>query len=1062
MDTPTDPGFRTLPPEAPALLRALDQIARESPLEPKTLVATARGAGRETLRALARARGGWSGFSVTTLRPLAMRVALEPLAARGLRVLDEFEEEALIDEALDAALEGPAEMFGELGDGVGFRRAVRNAVSALRLGGVEAARVVARPGRDDARATLVRAVLSGFEDALEARQAVDAAGVFALGATALERGARPPEGRVLLMPGMDRRGVRGRFLDALLSAGGEPLHADPVPGLAAPAGLLWPARPADAPAPPELDDLPLFQTAPAHPTPRARSVTFFRAAGVHEELREVLRRAMASGRPWEEIEILTPDPFTYGPALHALAARLEIPVTFAVGLPVQRTRPGRAVTAYLDWIAEDFPAPALRRLLETGDLVAPRETPERSPWLARRLRDLRIGWGRARYLDLIDAALARLDAHGPVPRRHQSPEAAEAEHRSTLADTRRLRRLIKHVLDATPATPGRVETHSESVSPADIARGARAFLSLVHAGDDVDRTARDRLLRVLERVTATLVRPTTFRAALGVVREHLDLRVPAPRAEGRAPWVSDGGGLHLSDLEHGGLSGRPLSFVVGLDAGRFPGIAGQDPILPDALRRHLSGGTDALPTLEDRLATARFQLHAALARLQGEVVVSHAAWEAAEARVLQPASVVLEIARAEAEAESLGYEDLDALAGAPASRIPRGGSNVDADDVWLEAVGAGDHLRAAEPELRQRYGALDRGLRARDAMRADDATPYVGLIGARAAHDPRDSDRYLSASALEAAGACTLRFLYRNVLGFRRPEEPDFDLERWLPAHERGSLLHAVFQRAVDDARLANPPRPFDDAAFVASALELLDEEAYRARQLHPPPSESIFRAELAELARDVRSFAQLLADDVSPDRVVATEYALGGEAGHARVELPDGRAIRLVGRIDRVDRLDDGRLRVVDYKTGRPWGHDKKSGAFAGGRRLQHLLYTEALEADPSLAAEVASAEYHFPTVKGENDRIPYARERLGDGARLVQYILDAAATGRYLPTEDPGDCRFCDYAPICRHGSTVSEEDDRKESNRRVEWAARRMAAGDPVMDERARIRRFEGDLA
>jgi ATP-dependent helicase/nuclease subunit B len=863
------------------------------------------------------------------------------------------------------------------------------------------------------------------------------------------------------MPGMDRRGVRGRFLDGLLAQGAVVLEADPVPGVAAPAGVLWPAPSGVPAAASGLDDLPLFQAAAVRPVPRARSLAFFCAAGVHEELREVLRRVMAAGRPWDEVEILTPDPFTYGPALHALAARLEIPVTFAVGLPVQRTRPGRAVMAYLDWISEDFPAPVLRRLLEAGDLAAPGEAPDRSPWLARRLRELRIGWGRSRYLELIEAALARLEAEGPVPRRHQSEEVAETEHRGRLADTRRLRRLLRHLLDATPTTPGRMETRSEPVSPAAVAEGVHAFLRLVHAGDEVDRTARDRLLRTLDRIRATLHRPTSFPGAVGAVRDHLDLRVPAPRAEGRAPWVSDGGGIHLSDLEHGGLSGRPLAFVVGLDAGRFPGIAGQDPILPDRERRALARGANALPTLEDRLATARFQLRSVLARLQGDVVVSYPAWEAAEGRVLQPASSVLEVARAEGGTPEMGYEQLEARVGPPVSRVPRGAPAVDADDVWMGAVGAGDHLLAAESELRERHAILDRGLRGREALQGAEPSPWAGLVASRPEHDFRDSDLHLSASALEAAGTCTLRFLYRNVLRIYPPEEPDFDLERWLPAGERGSLLHAVFQRAVDEARLGNPLRPFDDSAFGDEALGILDREAERARELHPPPSESIYRAELRDLAADVRSFVRLLVEQVEPGDVVATEHPVGGDDGAVVLVLPDGRTLRMRGRIDRVDRMADGCYRVVDYKTGSVWGHDKDSGVYRGGRRLQHLLYGEAVEADPALGGEVASAEYHFPTVKGENQTIAYPREGLRDGLGLVATLLDAVARGRYLPTEDPGDCRFCDYAPICRHGLVPDAEDPRKDSNRRVVWAAARLADAHPVMEERRRIRDFEDGL-
>jgi len=53
-------------------------------------------------------------------------------------------------------------------------------------------------------------------------------------------------------------------------------------------------------------------------------------------------------------------------------------------------------------------------------------------------------------------------------------------------------------------------------------------------------------------VAATLNRPTAFSAALATLAEHLAIRVPAPRAEGRAPWGSHGGHLHLADVEHGG------------------------------------------------------------------------------------------------------------------------------------------------------------------------------------------------------------------------------------------------------------------------------------------------------------------------------------------------------------------------------------------------------------------------------------------------------------------------------------------------------------------------------
>ena len=62
----------------------------------------------------------------------------------------------------------------------------------------------------------------------------------------------------------------------------------------------------------------------------------------------------------------------------------------------------------------------VRGLLEAGDLRPSNGEPEVEPMdLARRFRDLRIGWGRDRYLGRIDRWLRRLDE--APPGRHESP-----------------------------------------------------------------------------------------------------------------------------------------------------------------------------------------------------------------------------------------------------------------------------------------------------------------------------------------------------------------------------------------------------------------------------------------------------------------------------------------------------------------------------------------------------------------------------------------------------------------------------------------------------------------
>src|SRR6185503_228321 len=99
--------------------------------------------------------------------------------------------------------------------------------------------------------------------------------------------------------------------------------------------------------------------------------------------------------------------------------------------------------------------------------------------------------------------------------------------------------------------------------------------------------------------------------------------------------------------------------------------------------------------------------------------------------------------------------------------------------------------------------------------------------------------------------------------------------------------------------------------------------------------------------------------------------------------------------------------------KTGsnRPYS---RTSVYRGGRRLQHALY--AAVAESLLKTPVEIAEYHFPTRKGENETSEFPRLELARGLELLDRLLDLAAAGRFLPTDDPEDCFICDFKPICR----------------------------------------------
>ena len=995
------------------------------------------------LRAFALHEGGWAGFEVTTPGRCAAQIAGPDLAAGGLTTLDQFGQRALVDHAMDTVFatdRWPG--LHVLEHGVGFREAVLGVVSALRLAGV-APEAVTTPS---ARRAFLAEVMEAYEAALAERGLADPAEVLGRATAALTRdGWDGPDGdTVLLLPGLSSRGVGGRFVDALQQRGATVLATDPVLGMRAPEGMVWRGLPARnrfsflhaVGQAPSGDDLP--------------DVEMFSAASVRDELREVLRRTMLSGLRWDDVEIVTPDAGTYGAVLDALSHQLGVACSFGVGLAIGRTRPGRATDAYLRWIEGGFPEEVLRGLLEAGDLDAPPGYEDvSSAALARRLRRLRIGWGRPRYLPAVRTALAlaqeEVEGHTVKPFRDEAPEEAQARGEQRVRELRALESLVGTLERSTPWTPRPLVLERGSVSAAELARGVQTFLRFVPEGEGADAVGREDLLGRLARITETLTRRTAFAAAMAALRSHLDIRVRAAWDEGSPPWKSTGGHVHLTDLAHGGYTGRKATFIVGLDAGRFPGAGAQDPVLLDADRLELASG---LPTAADKLSERRFQLAALLARTRGRVTASYTAWDSAEARVVQPSSVLLDMFRLWKGKPEATFKDFHEAVGEPVCAIPRS-APLDSVDVWLSALDRGGLLLRAEDALAEAFPGLGRGLEARNRRAADRASAHHGLVNPRPElMDPRANPLILaSATRLEALGACPLRYLLRYGVGLRPPDDPTLDPDRWLDHMQRGALLHRVFERVLTTARETDLGSA--DPAFLDAAIETLEREAERLRVTVPVPNEAVYAHGLSLLSEDVRSFVEFCRERGTP--WIRLEMKFGRDDSPPVEVGVGGGSISVQGAVDRVDRDEKG-LHVLDYKTGSVFGFTPASAVFHGGRRLQHVIYAEV--AERLLGEGVADVAYVFPTARGQNEERRFAREALRPGIELLEVMLDQVASGRLLPTNDASDCAICDFRSVCK----VSQSGWSYDSPMAV-WGERNML----LLEEYAglrRIRRWEDE--
>ena len=137
---------------------------------------------------------------------------------------------------------------------------------------------------------------------------------------------------------------------------------------------------------------------------------------------------------------------------------------------------------------------------------------------------------------------------------------------------------------------------------------------------------------------------------------------------------------------------------------------------------------------------------------------------------------------------------------------------------------------------------------------------------------------------------------------------------------------------------------------------------------------------------------------------------------------------MRMAGRIDRIDRRNDGSLEIRDYKTGGSRDYSI-SDPFRQGRQLQPLLYCEMLRRGLEVRGgmeKVSRFSYHFLSPKEEGRVLSFEASGLLPGLSIVEKLLSLMAAGCFPFAARGGDMKYSDYRPLfgdCRLAARAAE---------------------------------------
>jgi DNA helicase-2/ATP-dependent DNA helicase PcrA len=232
----------------------------------------------------------------------------------------------------------------------------------------------------------------------------------------------------------------------------------------------------------------------------------------------------------------------------------------------------------------------------------------------------------------------------------------------------------------------------------------------------------------------------------------------------------------------------------------------------------------------------------------------------------------------------------------------------------------------------------------------------------------------LSASAIDTYETCPLQF--RIARDFKLPGEPT-------AAIQFGAAMHTVLHAYYESVRLARPQTTEQVLEGFRLALDQSGIEDDFQRELYQ-------RQGLAQL----RAFLGARAQEATPE-VLANERSFKAHIGGAAV----------TGRVDRIDRLPDGRARIIDYKTGKSKSQEDAEESF------QLSIYAIAAQRVWQLEP-AALAFYNL-----DNNTVVEAARTPAALAEAEQRVADVAQKireGRF-DAKPGGHCQWCAYRSVC-----------------------------------------------
>lgn len=278
--------------------------------------------------------------------------------------------------------------------------------------------------------------------------------------------------------------------------------------------------------------------------------------------------------------------------------------------------------------------------------------------------------------------------------------------------------------------------------------------------------------------------------------------------------------------------------------------------------------------------------------------------------------------------------------------------------------------------------------------------------------------RKYSPSALNRYINCPLGFYFSDIASIENDEEL---LENEITSLDIGSALHRTMQEIYKNARSKHAINKISQSEIKQVTHRMMG-EICGAKQGTLAPSIALSEIAICRMVQNI----------VKYDAMEGSQFTITDMEKSVSCKISD---ITIKGTIDRIDRMEDGSIRIIDYKSGaNKWDCASLDGLVNGAQKerneaiFQTLTYSlianksfnTPVTAELYVARKMGKATNGDQAIKIAGQRqTPILNSTFEEIEKKIGVILQEI-TNPNLPftqsANKPESCTYCVYKPICQ----------------------------------------------